>query len=182
MLNPRTGELFSPACKNNRCLRCVAWKVQRITDALHLVGPDWLVTIDMVGERWKAISRNLTRLRRAMRESHHLLMESAYFVEPYVRGGHHAHMLLTGPSADIGLLFDSADQVGLRLGQVERVTHHGRLEYGLKMTKHADTLPAFLNANNGTLVHATRGFWKVPGGEPVRGGYAALLRDQAVGA
>lgn len=180
MLNQRTGELFSPPCKSNHCLRCVAWKVQRVTDALHLVRPDWAVTIDMVGDRWKSISGNLTRLRRAMRESHHLLLESAYFVEPYVRGGHHAHMLLTGHPADIGPLYDAADQVGLRLGQVERVTHHGRLEYGLKMTKNATTLPTYLDANNGTLVHATRGFWKVPGGEPVPGGYAALVREQAV--
>ncbi len=171
-----TGETFPAPCKSNSCPVCVRWKAQRIIDALHMVRPEWIVTVDRVGNRWSESQRTMTRYRRLLREAYHAPVEDAYFVEPYRAGGHHAHVLLTGSVPDPDVLAHAAKRAGTTLGSLERITHHGNLGYGLKMAFQARTLPGYLDANNGTLVHASRGFWKVPGDEPVRGGYRALLR------
>ncbi len=145
-----------------------------ITKSLHLVKPDWFFTLEMLGSTWHTVSSTMTRFRRVLRERLDTHIEDAYFVEPYANGQHHAHVLATGPITDTQWLYDAAIHAGTRVGALDPITHHGRLGYGLKMTETDEGLTAYLDANNGTLVHASRGFWKRPGEAPPRGGYRVL--------
>lgn len=161
-------------CKRNTCLVCVRSKVRQITCAMHIVRPSWWLTLDRVGATWREASVTMTRFRRRRRERWGLEIEDAYFLEPYRNGGLHAHVWATGDMPDPERLYDAALDSSTRVGALDAVRHHGGLGYALKDTRTRTGLESYLTANNGTLVHATRGFWKRPGGSPVVGGYRAL--------
>ena len=90
-----TGEVLrlrGPQCRRKDCSECLAWKAQRVEQALHLVEPRLFLTLGMAGDTPVEVQARMTVFRRRIRTVTEDWQDS-YFVEPHrYRSGYHVHL------------------------------------------------------------------------------------------
>ena len=180
------GELRWPGkpCLTNHCPECGPRNVGLYELALHQVRPTVFVTLNDVAQDHRLGRIRMTSFRRTCNQ-YGPRFENAYAFERYVERGHdclHVHLVGHGDVPSLDLMEHAAGKAGfepLRAGhRVDRqvVRHHGNLGYLLKSAKDPSTRRAFLYDNGGRLLSTTRGFWRTPDGQVVKGGVRPFLK------
>ncbi len=178
--------LHGKPCETNYCSDCVRHNVANVVRALHLVKPGVLVTVNDVAADHREALRRMNAIRRHLRDRARLDFQDLFVLERYTARDHpglHTHLFGHGDLPDEHQLLRAAETAGVDLSRSERpvdvqpVTHHGNLAYLFKATRSESTLKPFLDDNGGSLVHTSRGFWRLPGQPPTPGGYRGLLRQ-----
>lgn len=175
MFNPLTGEHTPARCKANSCPWCGPVNAFLIGGAIAASDPQRFITLTLVGEDHQTRRNRMKALR------HDLInlvgdCDWAWHVEPNPAGtGHHVHAYQRGDFLPQNELSRLAQRRGM--GEVVWITKHelpadapatygvklAGITYGLKMTEQEASMRAYLDANGGRLVHASRSFWQVNG-------------------
>jgi hypothetical protein len=169
-------------CKTNACPDCVHCNRRALAEAVALVCPTVFITINRVGTSRSTAFPRMTKMRRFWRESCALRFETAYVLEHHAASVDlHAHLLGHGDAPTLHQVVAAASYAGVDVADPQAVHMHPvtapltLVQYLLKETQGEDTLPDYREVNGRSLLNASRGFWRVPGGLPV-GGAEALRR------
>jgi hypothetical protein len=168
-----SGQIIRGRCGRLPCHACIAANVFDYGGAIGLASPDQMVTLTQVGQTWQQVRGRVARFRQILGRGG-TPVEYAYHVELNPSGDQqrHLHMWMRGQVSETQIR-DAATRGGM--GQVALVTAHRPapgeiplLTYGMKAclqrpvgaTKLWPAAEAFLEANGGRLLHATRRFWR----------------------
>lgn len=167
-----SGQVVPAACRANLCGYCGPYNARLIGGAITLATPERFGTLTQVGNDWQTVRARMKRvaydLRAAVPD-----WSWCWHVEPNPRRtGHHVHFWQRGGYVPQRLLSAVADRRGC--GGVADVrawkmpSHAGTnygvkmagVAYGMKMADASASQVAYLAANGGRLVHASRGWWR----------------------
>lgn len=167
-----SGSVIPASCRANTCGFCGPYNARLVGGAISLAMPERFGTLTQVGNDWQTVRARMKRiaydLRAAVPE-----WSWCWHVEPNPkRTGHHVHFWQRGGYVPQALLSRVADSRGCggvadvrtwkaptRAGTTYGVKMAG-VSYGLKMTEASASQLAYLAANGGRLVHASRLFWR----------------------
>lgn len=141
--------------------------------AIGMAAPERAITYTMVGDTWPEIRNRLKRMHYRIREAG-FEYNVAWHVEVNPRGtGHHVHGWQHGSYVSQRVHQGFAEREGMGITHLSRVRSVGPITYGMKAAtyglKGVDSgAEVYLTTNGRRLVHATRGFWRGPNGEPIR--------------
>lgn len=179
---------MAPAsCRANTCGYCGPANARLVGGAIALAFPERFGTLTQVGGDWQTIRARMKRVRYDLEQA---VGECSWcwHVEPNPRGtGNHVHFWQRGAYLPQAVLSAVADRRGCgKVADIRRwrptvrggVTYGVKMagvSYGLKMAEASASQLAYLQANGGRLVHASRNFYRDCVGRPCgqRAGMAA---------
>lgn len=191
LLSMETGQVIPAACRANTCGFCGPYNARLVGGAITLAMPERFGTLTQVGNDWQTVRARMKRIRYDL-QAELPSWSWCWHVEPNPkRTGHHVHFWQRGSYVPQRLLSEVADKRGC--GGVVDVrrwrpptrggTNYGvkmaGVSYGMKMAEATATQLAYLQANGGRLVHASRRFWRDNIGAPCgqRAGMAAWAAE-----
>lgn len=172
MLNRETGAVANARCKANGCPYCGPVNALLVGGAILLGQPERVFTLTAMGRDWQTVRARFNRIMYDLRGECGA-SEVAYNVEPNPSGTgeHHVHGWQRGAFWPQRALSRICDRRGAgRVTWIEKckqtvgaavygVKLAGVAGYGLKLAEAEATMGAYLGANGGRLVHASRGYW-----------------------
>jgi hypothetical protein len=182
LVSVNTGLVLPARCARLSCGACIPNRAVRAAFAVALARPELFLTLTLVGDDWTTVHRRLRRWRQDLCRSHRF--EQVAFIQPNPGGtGTHAHLLTWGSSLTETAVAVAAERAGMGSRvEVSRVRDvHAVSRYGLHPllkapapdnSPHAESL-AYLDANGGRLLHASRRFWRDEQGHQIVGGLRA---------
>lgn len=172
VFNHATGEAHPARCKAVSCPFCGPIEAMLVGGAIALAGPQRQMELTQVGDSWQTVRTRVRKWTQRIREQGYDI-EWCYHVEPNPKGtGHHLHGFQRGSFIPQEVISRTADGCGMgRVAYVQKFeapsagVRYGvkmaGIQYGLKMAEQEASMSAYLRANGGRLVHASRGFWRV---------------------
>jgi hypothetical protein len=189
-----TGEVFPARCGANSCVWCLPINARERGWAIAYAAPERAMLLTLVGDDWQTIRARMKRLRYDLVEELGRV-EWVWHVEPNPAGtGHHVHAWQHGDFLDQSKLSRMAARRGMgevvRISRVRAAVGSGAsMAYGMKLAgldygmKEAialgDQARRYLDANGQRLHHQSRGYWRHPNGEPIKGAKPAVAAARA---
>lgn len=166
-----TGVMVRARCRAHFCGYCGPVNARIEGMAISLAEPRRaLLLTKLPGTHQERRTRVKLLLRQLRRDGY--TIEMCWHVEPNpAENGHHIHGWQHGDYIPQGHLQERCLGLGLGIPFINEVRQKvGRgssvgyglkgVKYGLKNAESVESMHAYLDANGGRLVHATRGFWR----------------------